>query len=194
MAYFYPRSPCGERLNSQSHELHNTNFYPRSPCGERQVVYYKILYHLLFLSTLSLRRATLIASPSSLAFLFLSTLSLRRATYLINTYHRIFGEDFYPRSPCGERRFVRCRFWVLSNISIHALLAESDAVPLESYFLHSLFLSTLSLRRATVHVSAACADYHISIHALLAESDVVAADKLHDFPKFLSTLSLRRAT
>ena len=79
-------------------------------------------------------------------------------------------------------------------ISIHALLAESDAVPLESYFLHSLFLSTLSLRRATVHVSAACADYHISIHALLAESDVVAADKLHDFPKFLSTLSLRRAT
>ena len=82
---------------------------------------------MLFLSTLSLRRATdgLIASANFCKFLstlslrratnedrygqqywrFLSTLSLRRATYLINTYHRIFG------------------------ISIHALLAESDAAP-----------------------------------------------------------------
>ena len=133
------------------------------------------------------------AAPTRPGWAFLSTLSLRRAT--TRGQGAPLGIPyFYPRSPCGERRFVRCRFWVLSNISIHALLAESDAVPLESYFLHSLFLSTLSLRRATVHVSAACADYHISIHALLAESDVVAADKLHDFPKFLSTLSLRRAT
>ena len=125
---------------------------------------------------------------------FLSTLSLRRATYLINTYHRIFGEDFYPRSPCGERRFVRCRFWVLSNISIHALLAESDAVPLESYFLHSLFLSTLSLRRAT---SSLRINFTTSPN-FYPRSPCGERPVLFLFAfshkKFLSTLSLRRAT
>ena len=55
---------------------------------------------------------------------FLSTLSLRRATHYDNyNLH------------CVE-------------ISIHALLAESDDVPL-SYFVKIIFLSTLSLRRAT---------------------------------------------
>ena len=57
-----------------------------------------------------------------------------------------------------------------------------------------LFLSTLSLRRATnevlslVHVSV------ISIHALLAESDRYAALTPPESSAFLSTLSLRRAT
>ena len=79
-----------------------------------------------FLSTLSLRRATNQSRTSGLKFLFLSTLSLRRATgndIPRGTYHRTFlstlslrratlewtacaaGKgDFYPRSPCGERR------------------------------------------------------------------------------------------
>ena len=34
-AYFYPRSPCGERLCFDSNELNSSYFYPRSPCGER---------------------------------------------------------------------------------------------------------------------------------------------------------------
>ena len=34
--YFYPRSPCGERRGNESREhTNNSNFYPRSPCGER---------------------------------------------------------------------------------------------------------------------------------------------------------------
>ena len=36
------------------------------------------------------------------------------------------ARNFYPRSPCGERRMpqqLRHQFWI---ISIHALLAESD--------------------------------------------------------------------
>ena len=34
---FYPRSPCGERPESQLHRQHPFSyFYPRSPCGERQ--------------------------------------------------------------------------------------------------------------------------------------------------------------
>ena len=34
--YFYPRSPCGERLRETVPGAgHINNFYPRSPCGER---------------------------------------------------------------------------------------------------------------------------------------------------------------
>ena len=56
---------------------------------------------------------------------FLSTLSLRRATYdgLIASANFC---NFYPRSPCGERRYWPCVFVVGRAISIHALLAESD--------------------------------------------------------------------
>ena len=147
---------------------------------------------------------------------FLSTLSLRRATP-----DEPSGEepekDFYPRSPCGERR----------------VMAATITPTYE-------FLSTLSLRRATSGTSKnlTCTLYFyprspcgerlndaingcnpdiISIHALLAESDLIA---LFDFPivpaisihallaesdwwvegdnffyyAFLSTLSLWRAT
>ena len=38
------------------------------------------------------------------------------------------------------------------EISIHALLAESDAVEIVIIVVHALFLSTLSLRRATAKV------------------------------------------
>ena len=145
-----------------------------------------------FLSTLSLRRATRGEIHANSQQEFLSTLSLRRAT--INVYHRIFGEgisihallaesdpksfrgrrcpaNFYPRSPCGERR----------NATGHGPDGR-------------LFLSTLSLRRATVTGSESqklilhfyprspCGERlgapvermpssSISIHALLAESD-----------------------
>ncbi len=58
--------------------------------------------------------------------LFLSTLSLRRATTQTQkTPH--FTSYFYPRSPCGERRYWPCVSLVGRAISIHALLAESDA-------------------------------------------------------------------
>ena len=60
------------------------------------------------------------------AKLFLSTLSLRRATYWFGVF--VVGRShFYPRSPCGERLFrqnYECFEWI---ISIHALLAESDS-------------------------------------------------------------------
>ena len=56
-------------------------------------------------------------------------------------------------------------------ISIHALLAESDA-----------------FRRTGAYI------HNISIHALLAESDELAFLAINPTTKFLSTLSLRRAT
>ena len=150
-------------------------------------------YHTGFLSTLSLRRATasvfLIGSRSQ----FLSTLSLRRATRTGLT--------------CGDGR----------NISIHALLAESDKLVNVHNNPTTKFLSTLSLRRATkhkrqhnslsrisIHALLAESDYThpvgipirviISIHALLAESDWHFGVLRPARVGFLSTLSLRRAT
>ena len=102
-----------------------------------------------FLSTLSLRRVTRVrCRVGSVRPSFLSTLSLRRATNS-RQYLRRRKSNFYPRSPCGERhsRQYICLRW--GKISIHALLAESDILSTCKTAFQRLFLSTLSLRRAT---------------------------------------------
>ena len=127
----------------------------------------------VFLSTLSLRRATMAYVSCMFPWIFLSTLSLRRATLEIIS-------------------IVDCR----PDISIHALLAESDPLRFFRDFFNQRFLSTLSLRRATTNVAQwavqlgflstlslrrATTDQPpnfpcvqiISIHALLAESDLI---------------------
>ena len=85
--------------------------------------------------------------------LFLSTLSLRRATPRCPAGGAAI-EDFYPRSPCGERQIAGC-----------------------AIFLRVAFLSTLSLRRATSPWPSTSHMLAISIHALLAESDHAAGDQ-----------------
>ena len=66
------------------------DFYPRSPCGERRG-----------------------AQPNwNTIRLFLSTLSLRRATKAIKIRINLI-DNFYPRSPCGERLL-----WVLRKVPI----------------------------------------------------------------------------
>ena len=80
--------------------------------------------------------------------LFLSTLSLRRATPQI----KMIGapvDNFYPRSPCGERHETYVVMEATKVISIHALLAESDPLQFAVAVDRFIFLSTLSLRRAT---------------------------------------------
>ena len=63
----------------------------------------------------------------------------------------------------------------VSAISIHALLAESDQMYVSTKILEQIFLSTLSLRRATRPFSVFIITIiEISIHALLAESDYKA--------------------
>ena len=104
-------------------------FYPRSPCGERPVICFIVSVICLFLSTLSLRRATGLFSSVYLGYIFLSTLSLRRATN-------------------SETQSDPAK-----SISIHALLAESDKLCLFLCHFELKFLSTLSLRRATCAVS-----------------------------------------
>ena len=145
-----------------------------------------------FLSTLSLRRATLF------------TIGLNRAHGI--SIHALLAESdaaifflycafpyFYPRSPCGERRFHFNAGQHICVISIHALLAESDLLPFAmtitalDFYPRSpcgerpkrylpcctsrIFLSTLSLRRATSDCRTWTYERLISIHALLAESD-----------------------
>ena len=136
---------------------------------------------------------------------------------MLSPAHPVRGLDFYPRSPCGERHIVAVADCFRLCISIHALLAESDTLMLNICAVRLLFLSTLSLRRATVpfrpasHLSmyfyprSPCGErrkarpklpkqIRISIHALLAESDMRQRRiELGKF-RFLSTLSLRRAT
>ena len=106
------------------------HFYPRSPCGERP------RFRLLLSLVLGL---------------FLSTLSLRRATRpeICDIVQRTY---FYPRSPCGERPSSVKVSLSGSTISIHALLAESDTWARGSRVTYVEFLSTLSLRRATANL------------------------------------------
>ena len=127
-------------------------------------------YHTGFLSTLSLRRATasvfLIGSRSQ----FLSTLSLRRATRTGLT--------------CGDGR----------NISIHALLAESDKLVNVHNNPTTKFLSTLSLRRATRGLSTPLLERkYFYPRSPCGERPNEALQKVKEV-EFLSTLSLRRAT
>ena len=102
--------------------------------------------------------------------------------------------NFYPRSPCGERPIPHAPFSDFENISIHALLAESDCQWRRSVKLFRQFLSTLSLRRAT----SSCAGRLQIVHNFYPRSPCGERqqDKRHQHHErgFLSTLSLRRAT
>ena len=71
-------------------------------------------------------------------------------------------EHFYPRSPCGERRLQAHQGQKAQDISIHALLAESDP----TFIVYSII------------------DKCISIHALLAESDVEIFPDFTHLPDF----------
>ena len=168
------------------------HFYPRSPCGERRINSSAPVMATSFLSTLSLRRATLypmrafepigISIHALLAESDLSTVANLRGFNIISIHallaesdaafrqvvspklyfyprspcgerlgandHIRIRKNFYPRSPCGERRCSCTAHSRQSQISIHALLAESDYV-----------------RSNRPNFS------RISIHALLAESD-----------------------
>ena len=122
-------------------------FYPRSPCGERLVKAHGDGVFTRFLSTLSLRRATV--GTSQVFQRIAISIHALLAESDVSAELRVFPVDhFYPRSPCGER------LWVLRKVPILGI-----------------FLSTLSLRRATDTLTDDVSTGGISIHALLAESD-----------------------
>ena len=238
-ADFYPRSPCGERpprsrdssmgryisIHALLAESDNPigvfvrvvkNFYPRSPCGERHILVNTFLAIFEFLSTLSLRRATSRKSPLMCIIRHFYPRSPCGERPLEIGKNLADRKNFYPRSPCGERPDTRPPNLSSMSISIHALLAESDLSSYSVKTMSVLFLSTLSLRRATVRVCEFVWGVSISIHALLAESDINGlrhkCANFYFYPRspcgerlrcivecllieiFLSTLSLRRAT
>ena len=192
--HFYPRSPCGERLNellaqssSYSISIHALlaesdwkksppmcsilHFYPRSPCGERPCV------------------------PG---------------------YDNLYQRYFYPRSPCGERPHPIGILVRVVKISIHALLAESDGLFMLYDTSALIFLSTLSLRRATLLLALLICPppdfYPRSPCGERPKKGINPNKTKHFYPRspcgerpnlfiararallFLSTLSLRRAT
>ena len=130
----------------------------------------------------------------TLLFIFLSTLSLRRATSSSTPAVRS-QFNFYPRSPCGERPTWKCGWYVPVSISIHALLAESDFERLINPNGHAHFYprSPCGERRQLCcnggdrnyfYPRSPCGErqekslvvsrpLRISIHALLAESDEI---------------------
>ena len=170
--YFYPRSPCGERHrgltvasngatkflstlslrratgNKCCKGSNDSNFYPRSPCGERHPTQKRKAKANEFLSTLSLRRAT---KETGI-----------KPYWNIISIHALLAES--------DKETGIKPYWNI--ISIHALLAESDVPGIRHIGKARIFLSTLSLRRATI------------VHALIFANTML----------FLSTLSLRRAT
>ena len=145
-------------------------FYPRSPCGERLEKVPADVYYQAFLSTLSLRRATTDAINGCNPDIISIHALLAESDYL-GARKSCNVRDFYPRSPCGERPTNNQLEQQERHISIHALLAESDWLFLLPFYTRQQFLSTLSLRRATLTPS-------MGVILIL----------------FLSTLSLRRAT
>ena len=104
----------------------------------------------VFLSTLSLRRATL-NLPSSPIDKNISIHALLAESDRAPSITPTASRNFYPRSPCGERRPMDVPQYQILDISIHALLAESDNSSVNTADQEARFLSTLSLRRATAH-------------------------------------------
>ena len=122
-----------------------------------------------------------------------SLLSLRRATFVGLAAHRLRNISIHALLAESDTSQPHCAGSFA--ISIHALLAESDPIISSATSCRWLFLSTLSLRRATCAPVAAIGHrLRISIHALLAESDVLRYLLAALATEFLSTLSLRRAT
>ena len=170
-SHFYPRSPCGERRRTGRCRIRTPKyFYPRSPCGERRYFRFSRLDSFR-ISIHALLAESDERNPNKRGQIQISIHALLAESDLAPEQNATQQRNFYPRSPCGERRALAC-----------------------SAGFAFLFLSTLSLRRATARRESRQQPAGISIHALLAESDPVNNGIALQHTKFLSTLSLRRAT
>ena len=168
---------------------------------------------IVFLSTLSLRRATDGWEPSGKFFVFLSTLSLRRATHtkgkkrktnkflstlsLRRATHLPHGpasrhSDFYPRSPCGERPLNA--EWEYKEMYFYPRSPCGERLPRDCR-VHPLVY---------FYPRSPCGERHFPGSYLVRDSQFLSTLSLrrattdagvhHIRYQFLSTLSLRRAT
>ena len=146
------------------------DFYPRSPCGERQGRYHKrrivcaISIHAL-LAESDKRPSMAISAP--LDFYPRSPCGERLHTVWDSSQ----AINFYPRSPCGERPLVAENVLLVNQISIHALLAESDNNTHICFKHLRNFYPRSPCGERPCHLVLDGLNLLISIHALLAESD-----------------------
>ena len=145
---FYPRSPCGERQHQREQKDETQQFLSTLSLRRATDERCKLRRDNRFLSTLSLRRATFYAKETpphktiSIHALLAESDSRRKTTDMTQRHfypRSPCGErrpasitptasrNFYPRSPCGERRDFGASRPKNNQISIHALLAESDS-------------------------------------------------------------------
>ena len=103
-------------------------------------------------------------------------------------------QNFYPRSPRGERRAVQPRQTTFRRISIHAPREGSDRMLSAMLYIWFAFLSTLPARGATVDFLSLFRRVGISIHAPREGSDAPPGWLVLIRTVFLSTLPARGAT
>ena len=109
----------------------------------------KLADAMLFLSTLSLRRATLLGAGVNLGALWISI-------------HALLAESDLTNISLPEPCYM---------ISIHALLAESDRTPTTVVTLICISIHALLAESDSAQGASNQTAQQISIHALLAESD-----------------------
>ena len=168
-----------------------------------------------FLSTLSLRRATRGGVPCYLDNIISIHALLAESDCIIDIINNVIN-NFYPRSPCGERRYY-CSCTVhnhrfLSTLSLRRATTRERASikPIFDFYPRSpcgerlvnsagdfalkQFLSTLSLRRATQEALTQTGPHIRFLSTLSLRRATQALSVTGSESQFLSTLSLRRAT
>ena len=128
--------------------IHQKNFYPRSPCGERRFNPFETLIVLAFLSTLSLRRATNGCNPDFEGKLISIHALLAESDSVSGVINNVIN-NFYPRSPCGERPPPAPQGESSKKFLSTLSLRRATPTQTKQTEVHTIFLSTLSLRRAT---------------------------------------------
>ena len=168
------------------------NFYPRSPCGERHGKLPKPLTDCVFLSTLSLRRATGLGGLKQ-GRIDISIHALLAESDRAPPTVDPLARNFYPRSPCGERPLITLGGSGVGNFYPRSPCGERRCARFLCWGLNE-FLSTLSLRRATLtSVVSSTGTMDFYPRSPCGERPICKG-QIIPIIEFLSTLSLRRAT
>ena len=173
---FYPRSPRGERQAQRTPVLFLRYFYPRSPRGERRL-HHRAVDELTIISIHAPREGS---DPN--AFTAASTSSAisihapREGSDLLQMWFSADDEDFYPRSPRGERpdradRGGTGRSYFYPRSPRGERRQKQTPTPREKEF-----LSTLPARGATAFARPILKFLKISIHAPREGSDLAATN------------------
>ena len=147
--HFYPRSPCGERPVTRVARTPTTVISIHALLAESdQTQSLKIPAHRISIHALLAESDDNKTTQQAGWRQFLSTLSLRRATDSAASRPR--NNQISIHALLAESD-LNSAYGALdgASISIHALLAESDPIFCKINTRRSIFLSTLSLRRAT---------------------------------------------